>query len=86
MIATAEDERVRALVYIAALAPAKGETVAEIFHRDEAHPMAPKLTSDADGWIWMPGDGFGNAFAHHATADQIARGLWDGRLSSAEGR
>jgi pimeloyl-ACP methyl ester carboxylesterase len=72
VIATAEEERVRALVYIAALAPAKGETVADVFYRDEAHPLAPKLAPDADGWIWMPEEGFANAFAHRATADQIA--------------
>ena len=58
VIATANDERVRALVYIAALAPDKGETVADVFYRDEAHPMAPELAPDQDGWIWMPDAGF----------------------------
>lgn len=72
VIATAHDERIRALVYIAALAPAQGETVAEVFYRDESHPMAPQLAPDEEGWIWMPDEGFSNAFAHHATADQIA--------------
>jgi pimeloyl-ACP methyl ester carboxylesterase len=72
VIATANDERVRGLVYIAALAPAKGETVAQVFYRDKAHPMAPELAPDQDGWIWMPDTGFANAFAHHATPDQIA--------------
>lgn len=72
VIATANDERVRGLVYIAALAPAQGETVAEVFYRDEAHPLAPQLAPDENGWIWMPDEGFANAFAHHATADQIA--------------
>jgi pimeloyl-ACP methyl ester carboxylesterase len=72
VIATANDERVRGLVYIAALAPAKGETVAQVFYRDQTHPMAPQLAPDQDGWIWMPDEGFANAFAHHATADQIA--------------
>ncbi len=72
VIATANDERVRGLVYIAALAPARGETVAQVFYREKAHPMAPELAPDPDGWIWMPDDGFANAFAHHATADQIA--------------
>jgi pimeloyl-ACP methyl ester carboxylesterase len=71
VIATANDKRVRALVYIAALAPAEGETVAEVFYREKAHPKAPELTPDADGWIWMPEEGFANAFAHRATADQI---------------
>jgi pimeloyl-ACP methyl ester carboxylesterase len=72
VIATANDVRVRGLVYVAALAPAKGETVAQVFYRDQAHPMAPQLAPDAEGWIWMPDEGFSNAFAHHATADQIA--------------
>jgi pimeloyl-ACP methyl ester carboxylesterase len=72
VIAGADEERVRALVYIAALAPEECETVAQVFYRDEAHPQAPKLAPDKDGWIWMPEEGFANAFAHHATADQIA--------------
>ena len=72
VIATAKDERVRALVYIAALAPAKGETVAQVFYREKPHAMAPELGPDDGGWIWMPDDGFSKAFAQHATADQIA--------------
>ena len=72
VIAGVNDERVKALVYVAALAPDEGETVADVFYRDEAHPQAPKLAPDKDGWIWMPEEGFANAFAHHATADQIA--------------
>jgi pimeloyl-ACP methyl ester carboxylesterase len=72
VIATADDERVKGLVYVAALAPDEGETVAEVFYRDEPHPLAPKLAPDEEGWIWMPDEGFSNAFAHRATADQIA--------------
>ena len=72
VIAAVNDERVKALVYIAALAPDEGETVAEVFYRDERHPLAPKLAPDGDGFIWMPEEGFRNAFAQHATADQIA--------------
>lgn len=72
VIATAHDERVKALVYVAALAPDEGETVAQVFYRDEPHPQAPKLTPDADGLIWMPESGFDQAFAQNATAEQIA--------------
>jgi pimeloyl-ACP methyl ester carboxylesterase len=72
VIATAHDERVKALVYVAALAPEEGETVAQVFYRDEAHPKAPKLAPDAGGFIWMPDEGFANAFAQNATAQQIA--------------
>jgi pimeloyl-ACP methyl ester carboxylesterase len=72
VIATANDERVKALVYIAALAPDEGETVARVFYRDEPHPKAPHLAPDADGFIWMPDEGFADAFAQNATDEQIA--------------
>ncbi|MES2223112.1 MAG: alpha/beta hydrolase [Acidobacteriota bacterium] len=72
IIGTAIDERVKALVYIAALAPDEGETVAEVFYRDEPHPKAPRFAPDADGLIWMPDEGFANAFAQNATEEQIA--------------
>jgi pimeloyl-ACP methyl ester carboxylesterase len=72
VIATADDERVKGLVYVAALAPDEGETVAQVFYKDESHPKAPHLAPDADGFIWMPDDGFANAFAQNATAEQIA--------------
>jgi pimeloyl-ACP methyl ester carboxylesterase len=72
VIATANDERVKALVYIAALAPDEGETVAQVFYRDETHPKAPQLAPDSDGFIWMPDEGFENAFAQNATDEQIA--------------
>ncbi len=72
IIATANDERVKALVYIAALAPDEGETVAQVFYKDEIHPKAPQLAPDADGFIWMPDEGFANAFSQNATREQIA--------------
>ena len=72
VIATANDERVKALVYVAALAPDEGETVAQVFYKDETHRKAPKLAPDADGFIWMPDEGFANAFAQNATSEQLA--------------
>jgi len=72
VVATANDERVKALVYIAALAPDEGETVAQMFYRDEKHPLSPQLGPDADGFIWMPDEGFRTAFSQHATPEQIA--------------
>lgn len=72
VIAMANDERVKALVYVAALAPDEGETVAQVFYKDETHPKAPKLAPDADGFIWMPDEGFTNAFAQNATREQLA--------------
>src|SRR5690349_3808024 len=72
VIATANDERVKALVYVAALAPDEGEQVAQVFYKDESHPKAPQLVPDADGFIWMPDEGFANAFAQNATDEQIS--------------
>jgi len=72
VIATANDERVKALVYVAALAPDEGESVAQVFYKDETHPKAPHLAPDADGFIWMPNEGFANAFAQNATHKQLA--------------
>lgn len=66
------DERVKALVYIAGLAPDEGETVAQVFYRDEKHSQSPQLAPDADGFIWMPDEGFRNAFSQHASPEQIA--------------
>lgn len=72
VIAAVNDARVKGLVYIAALAPDEGETVAQVFYKEEPHPMAPKLAPDADGFIWMPDEGFENAFAQRATKEDIA--------------
>ena len=69
VIAAARDDKVKALVYIAALAPDEGETVAEVFYREEPHPQAPHLQPDAHGLIWMPQEGFQNAFAQNASDD-----------------
>ena len=69
VIAAATDEKVKSLVYIAALAPDEGETVAQVFYREESHPQAPHLEPDAYGFIWMPEEGFQKAFAQNASED-----------------
>ena len=72
VIAAAHDDRVKSLVYVAALAPDEGETVADVFYRTAPHPDTPKLVPDACGLIWMPEEGFGRAVAHKASPDQLA--------------
>src|SRR5258705_7741874 len=52
VIGATRDDRVKSLVYIAALAPDTGETVAKVFYRDERHPDAPTLAPDKHGLIW----------------------------------
>ncbi|GAA1951594.1 alpha/beta hydrolase [Kitasatospora viridis] len=68
VIAQVEDPRVRALVYVAALAPDEGETVAAVFGRAAPHPAAPALEPGPDGLIWLPEPAFAAAFAPGATA------------------
>lgn len=72
VIGAVREERVKSLVYVAALAPDEGETVAQVFYRDDPHPQAPKLAPDKYGFIWMPEDSFQNAFAQNATMKEIA--------------
>jgi pimeloyl-ACP methyl ester carboxylesterase len=70
VIAATAHERVRGLVFIAALTPDEGETVADVFYRERPHAMAPQLAPGADGYIWMPEEGFKNAFAQYVTEEQ----------------
>ena len=72
VIATGHDERIKSLVYVAALAPDEGETVADVFYRTEPRREAPHLQPDSNGLIWMPAEGFGRAVAHNASPDQLA--------------
>jgi pimeloyl-ACP methyl ester carboxylesterase len=67
VIASTGDEKVASLVYVSALAPDEGETVADIFYRTEPHPLAPVLGPDRHGLIWLPEQAFGRAFAQHAS-------------------
>jgi pimeloyl-ACP methyl ester carboxylesterase len=72
VIAAVHHKRVKSLVYVAALAPDEGETVADVFYRGSQHPEAPHLQPDSNGLIWMPEEGFGRAVAHRASPDQLA--------------
>jgi pimeloyl-ACP methyl ester carboxylesterase len=72
VIALARTERVKALVYVTALAPDEGETVLDVFNRAEPHPLAPRLAPDADNLIWLPDDAFAKAFAPNASAEDQA--------------
>ncbi|MBR0797684.1 alpha/beta hydrolase [Bradyrhizobium jicamae] len=72
VIAEAPSPRVKALVYVAALAPDEGETVAEMFYRSPPHPFAPKLAPDASGLIWLPESAFASAFAQCARTQDLA--------------
>jgi pimeloyl-ACP methyl ester carboxylesterase len=72
VIAGSTNGRVQGLVYVAALAPDEGETVADVFYREASHPQAPQLVPDAHGFIWMPDEGFASAFAQNASRADAA--------------
>jgi pimeloyl-ACP methyl ester carboxylesterase len=72
VIGATRDEKVQALVYVAALAPAEGQTVADVFHMNEPHPKAPKLAPDRHGLIWLPTETFAAAFAQNASPEEQA--------------
>jgi pimeloyl-ACP methyl ester carboxylesterase len=72
VIAASTNERVQSLVFIAALGPDEGETVAGVFYRDKPHPQAPQLAPDAHGFIWMPQEAFGAAFSQNASPERAA--------------
>ena len=72
VIAAARSDKVKALVYVAALAPDEGETVADVFYRAEPHPQAPKLAPDDHGVIYLPEAAFAAAFAQNAAVEDLA--------------
>jgi pimeloyl-ACP methyl ester carboxylesterase len=70
VIAAVKEERVKSLVYVTALAPDEGETVAKVFYRDTPGPEQPKMVPDVHGLVWMPVDAFSRALAQNASPDQ----------------
>jgi pimeloyl-ACP methyl ester carboxylesterase len=72
VIAATRSDKVKALVYVAALAPDEGETVADVFYRTEPHAEAPTLAPDEHGLIYLPLQAFAAAFAPHASAEELA--------------
>ena len=72
VIAATRSEKVKALVYVSALAPDEGETVADVFYHGKPHPLAPKLAPDNHGLIYLPHEAFAAAFAQNASADELA--------------
>ena len=72
VIGATRNGKVKALVYVAALAPDEGETVADVFYRAEPHPKAPKLAPDAHGLIYLSDEAFAAAFAQNASAQELS--------------
>jgi pimeloyl-ACP methyl ester carboxylesterase len=60
---------VKALVYVAAMAPDEGETVGQLLHRSTQHVSAPALVPDENAFLWMSAKGFADAVAHDSSAE-----------------
>lgn len=67
VISATHSQKLKALVYVAALAPAEGQTVADVFYMNAPDPQAPQLAPDAGGFIWLPDAAFASAFAPNAS-------------------
>lgn len=72
VISGSVNERVRSLVFIAALTPDEGETVGQVFYREKPHPEAPQLAPDSHDFFWLPDDRFGAAFCQNASPEEAA--------------
>ena len=59
----------KALVYIAAMAPDEDETVGQLLHHSATHASAPALVPDEDGFLWMSAKGFADAVAHDSSPE-----------------
>lgn len=72
VIGATANERVKALVYVTALAPKEGETAADVFTRLPPHARAPKLAPDTHGLIYLPESAFAEAFAPRGSREDQA--------------
>jgi len=70
VIAAVQNDLVKSLVYVTALAPDEGETVAKVFYLNPNSPEAPKMVPDSHGFVWLPDDAFPRAITHKASADE----------------
>jgi len=71
-VAGSDCSNVKALVYVAAIAPDEGETIGTLFHRAAPHPSAPQLSPDSDGLLWLPPNAVASAVAPDASPDETA--------------
>jgi pimeloyl-ACP methyl ester carboxylesterase len=72
VVGSCNNERVKSLVFITALTPDEGETVAKVFYRDKLDPNAPKLAPDRHGFLWLSNDAFGTAWCQNASREEAA--------------
>lgn len=69
---TGTDERVKALVYIAAFAPDKGESVNTLIADPPPGAPVPPILPPRDGYLFLDKDKFADSFAGDLPAEQAA--------------
>ncbi|MFM9926322.1 alpha/beta hydrolase [Variovorax sp. H27-G14] len=67
-----QNDKVAALVYVAAFAPDSGQSSAEVGKGYPASPGVQKLTADAKGWLTLPPQAVAEDFAQDVPAAQAA--------------
>ncbi|HET9410214.1 MAG TPA: alpha/beta hydrolase [Candidatus Sulfotelmatobacter sp.] len=71
--AATNEPNIKALVYIAAIAPDENESVGMLFQRAEPNPNTrPQIAPDADGFLWLPVGAFAKAVAPDASSEETA--------------
>jgi pimeloyl-ACP methyl ester carboxylesterase len=63
---------IQALVFISAITPDGGETVADVLRQDISPVDSPRMVADRHGFIWMSESEFSTLLAPHAAAHQWA--------------
>jgi pimeloyl-ACP methyl ester carboxylesterase len=72
VISAVVSDQVKGLVFVSGLTPDEGETVLQVFTREQSHPKAPHLAPDPWGQMWLPPAAFPEAFAQHGSQEQTA--------------
>jgi pimeloyl-ACP methyl ester carboxylesterase len=87
------EDKVKALVYVAAFALPKGQSVNSASAGSPPAPWQAALQQDSGGFLWLPEEALGKYFAQDASKEEIAiaaatqrptfSGVFDDRLSHA---
>lgn len=87
------EDKVKALVYVAAFALPKGQSINSASAGSPPAPWAKSLQVDSAGYLWIPASTLGTYFAQDASKEEVAvvaaaqsptfSGVFDGRLTQA---
>lgn len=70
--AATDNDLIKALVYVSAMAPEQGESAVGLFYREPPPSQGPKIEPDRYGFIWISEQDFQTGVAPNATQDENA--------------